>query len=291
MKRPPPNNWLFVFKVIVESGSITEAAERLYVSQSAVSQQIKSLEDYLGRRLIIRGKKGIILTDEGKHYYNIVKVAMDKIALATDQLFGTTHKETVTVKSNYSFADVWISRALSEFHNKYPDICVEIYTGFWLTDLGDLDGSIEIRYGDGIWPDSNSHQLSNDYIFPVCSPRTKEKIQSLEDVIQHPFVSVMGNKNGWGEWLSEYFPKAEEKQSVLSVESNVLAYNACISGDYVALGISSLVNHFINSGELEKLDYGEIKCRENYYIIEPNDHVLSKNETIFLNWIKDRFEI
>lgn len=291
MKRPPPHNWLFVFKVIVESGSITEASERLNVSQSAVSQQIKSLEDYLGARLIVRGKKGISLTDVGKHYYNVIKVALEKISDTTDQLFGSAHTDIVTIKSNYSFAETWLSGKLHEFHRLYPDTQVELYSGLWLTDFGEIGRGIEIRYGDGAWSDAQCYQLTQDDVFPVCSPSTRSTIDKFEDIFDHPLISVMGNKTGWQEWSNEHQQNLNIKTSSLYVESNLLAYKASVSGNYIALGINSLVDDFLKDGSLVKLEYGDIKSRENFFIVEPEYYNISSKEMQFSEWIKSEFKL
>jgi LysR family glycine cleavage system transcriptional activator len=291
MKRPPPHNWLFVFKVIVESGSITEASERLNVSQSAVSQQIKSLEDYLGARLIVRGKKGISLTDVGKHYYNVIKVALEKISDTTDQLFGSAHTDIVTIKSNYSFAETWLSGKLHEFHRLYPDTQVELYSGLWLTDFGEIGRGIEIRYGDGAWSDAQCYQLTQDDVFPVCSPSTRSTIDKFEDIFDHPLISVMGNKTGWQEWSNEHQRNLNIKTSSLYVESNLLAYKASVSGNYIALGINSLVDDFLKDGSLVKLEYGDIKSRENFFIVEPEYYNISSKEMQFSEWIKSEFKL
>ncbi|QLC74129.1 LysR family transcriptional regulator [Pseudomonas sp. LPB0260] len=290
MKRPPPHNWLFVFKIIVESGSITEASERLNVSQSAVSQQIKSLEDYLDTRLIVRGKKGISLTDVGKHYYNVIKIALDKISDTTDQLFGSGRADTVTIKSNYSFADTWISGKLHEFHKLYPGTRVELYSGLWLTDFGEIGRGIEIRYGDGAWGDSSCHQLTRDNVFPVCSPATRNSITKRADMFEHPLISVMGNKIGWQEWCDAQQLSLDVKPSSLYVESNLLAYKAARSGNYICLGINSLVDAFIQDGSLVKLEFGEIKSRENFFIVEPDYYSISPKEMLFAEWIKSAFK-
>ncbi|OIN09144.1 LysR family transcriptional regulator [Oceanisphaera psychrotolerans] len=290
MKRPPPHNWLFVFKVIVESGSITEASERLNVSQSAVSQQLKSLEDYLGSRLIIRGKKGIVLTDVGKHYFNIIKISLDRISLATEQLFGFEHKNTITIKSNYSFVDVWLSRNISDFHKRHPGVSVEIYTMLWLSDFRDVGSEIEIRYGDGSWSDLKCHQLTNDRVFPVCSPSLKEKINKPEDILDYPLISVMGNKTGWAEWFLEQGIRSDIKPSSLYVESNLLAYKASAEGDYITLGINSLVDNFIKDGSLIKLEYGDVKSRENFFLLEPNNYCISEKDKTFIEWITSNYK-
>lgn len=286
MKRPPPNNWLFVFKVIVESNSITEASEKLNVSQSAVSQQIKSLEDYLGKKLIVRGKKGIVLTDVGKHYYNIISIALDNITSATEELFGFEKKNIITIRSNYSFVDSWLVRNLPDFYNIHPEISIEIYTMLWLSDFRNISNSIEIRYGDGNWDEPNIHRLTNDYIFPVCSPETKKGIKKVEDILEHPLTSVMGNKTGWTDWIEKKNLSIGKKPVSLYVESNLLAYRASISGSYISLGIDSLVNGFIEEGKLVKLDFGKIKSKEDFYLIEPSAHLLTEKEALFIEWIK-----
>ena len=289
MKRPPPYNWLFIFKTIVEEGSITRASEILNVSQSAVSQQIKSLEEYLGEPLIVRRKKGIILTNVGKHYYNVIKISLDRITLATDQLFGFGHKSTITVKSNYSFVDTWLSRNIIDFHQKNPDISVEIYTMLWLSDTRDAGTEIEIRYGDGLWNDLNCHQLTHDCIYPVCSPAIKKNINKPEDILNYPLVSIMGNKENWAEWFAAQDIYPRNIPTMLHVESNLLAYKATASGNYISLGIDSLVSNFLEDGSLEKLNYRTVKNRENFFLLEPNDYCKSKNDALFIEWITSNY--
>lgn len=289
MKRPPPHHWLFVFKVIVESGSITEASERLNLTQSAVSQQIKSLEEYLGRQLVVRGKKGVTLTEVGKHYYNVIKVSLDKITYATDQLFGVGHKDVITLKSNYSFVDVWLARHIHEFYELYPDISVEVYTGLWLTDFGEIGRGIEIRYGDGNWSESVCHQLSHDTVYPVCSPRIRDQIRKPEDIFRFPLVAIMGNKIGWSEWCHHNQLAVTGMSASLYVESNLLAYQASISGNYISLGIDSLVQGYLDRGELVRIDAGSVSNRENFFVLEPSECSISDRERLFVDWLRSTY--
>lgn len=290
MKRPPPHNWLFVFKAVVDAGSITLAAERLSVTQSAVSQQFKSLEEYLGKRLVTRGKKGVELTDVGRHYYNVIKVSLDNISTATDQVFGRDRRDIITVRANYSFVQHWLTRHLHEFYVLCPEMSFELYTGFWLSDFDQASGGVEIRYGEGGWEGYHCHQLSSDAIYPVCSPMLRECIESLEDIFSHPLVSIMGNRTGWLEWAHQKGLALESCQPALNVENNLLAYSLAASGPYISLALDSLVGDYLDSGQLVKVAGGEVASIENFYVLEPSNGAHLPHEAMFVDWLKSKFK-
>lgn len=290
MKRPPPHNWLFIFKAVVDAGSITLAAERLSVTQSAVSQQLKSLEEYLGKRLITRSKKGVALTDVGRHYYNVIKVSLDSISNATDQMFGRDRRDTVTVRANYSFVEHWLTRHLHEFHALCPGVSFELYTGFWLSDFDQSSAGVEIRYGEGGWAGYHCHRLSRDTTYPVCSPELAARITSLEDVLTHPLVAIMGNRTGWLEWAHQNGIPLQSCQPALSVENNLLAYELAANGPYVTLALDSLVGDHLASGQLVKVPGGEVASVEDFYVLEPANGTHTPGEAMFIDWLKGKFK-
>jgi len=288
MQRPPPYNWLFVFKVTVESGSFTKASENLNVSQSAVSQQVKSLEEYLGKSLIIREKKGLKLTDVGKHYYNIIKTSLDNISSATNSLFKDKDKDKVTINCNYSFMESWLSRNIWEFQKNNNDIDLEIHTAHWITDQESIGQHITIIYDSDPVGNFTYYKLTEETIFPVCSPRLISKISDIGCILDHPLISVMGNKFGWDMWFKTNNLEFKSTHNTLYLDSSMLAYNIAASGDYIALGIKSMVEPFLQSGQLVEIPSTEIKNKEDFYIIEPDSINISESERKFCTWIKSK---
>lgn len=125
-KRLPPLNALRVFDAAARHLSFTKAAEELFVTQAAVSHQIKSLEDFLGLKLFRRRNRSLLLTEEGQSYYLDIKEIFSSINEATRKLQARSAKGALTVSLPPSFAIQWLVPRLSGFNSAYPGIDVRI---------------------------------------------------------------------------------------------------------------------------------------------------------------------
>ena len=125
-KRLPPLNALRVFDAAARHLSFTRAAEELFVTQAAVSHQIKSLEDFLGLKLFRRRNRSLLLTEEGQSYFLDIKEIFSQLTEATRKLQARSAKGALTVSLLPSFAIHWLVPRLSSFNSAYPGIDVRI---------------------------------------------------------------------------------------------------------------------------------------------------------------------
>ena len=193
----PPPNWLRSFEAAGRLGSFTEAAAELGVTPSAVSQQVRLLEQHLGAQLFRRLPKGLELTDHGKSFLQAVQGGFGSIKQAAAELFESSGPNLVVLRVNASFAYRWLANRLPDFQAANPSISLRMYLTHWPTET-DWEGlSLEIRYGDGRWPGFRSERLTEEEFFPVCAPEICNQSPRLESPSAGGRVSVPQTEARW----------------------------------------------------------------------------------------------
>jgi LysR family glycine cleavage system transcriptional activator len=162
-------NGLRAFEAAAQHLSFTQAASELNVTQTAISHQIKRLEQELGVRLFVRQNRALTLTPEASEYLPGVRAAFNDLRLATDRLLRKDDDRVLTVSTLASLAAKWLPR-LSAFQEAHPGIDVRITTSTSLVDFQRDNVDAAIRYGRGQWPGVRADWLMADEVFPVCSP-------------------------------------------------------------------------------------------------------------------------
>ncbi|SPY97018.1 DNA-binding transcriptional activator GcvA [Proteus mirabilis] len=190
-KRLPPLNALRVFDSAARHLSFTKAAEELFVTQAAVSHQIKTLEEFLGLKLFRRRNRSLLLTEEGQSYYLDIKEIFSSINEATRKLLARSAKGALTVSLSPSFAIQWLVPRLSGFNQAYPGIDVRIQAVDREEDKLADDVDVAIFYGRGNWTGLRTDRLYAEYLIPVCAPSllTGEKpLKTPSDLIYHTLL-------------------------------------------------------------------------------------------------------
>ena len=168
--RLPSLNGLRAFEAAARHLSFTQAASELNVTQTAISHQIRRLEEELGIRLFIRKNRALALTPQARDYLPGVRAAFNDLRLATDRLLRKDDDKVLTVSTLASLAAKWLLPRLTAFQEAHPGIDVRITTSTALVDFKNGDVDAAIRYGRGNWPGVRAEWLMADEGFPVCSP-------------------------------------------------------------------------------------------------------------------------
>src|ERR1700745_4360912 len=168
--RLPSLNGLRAFEAAARHLSFTLAAAELNVTQTAISHQIRRLEQELGVRLFIRQNRSLTLTPEAREYLPGIRAAFNDLRLATDRLLRKDGDRVLTVSTLASFAAKWLLPRLSTFPHAHPEIAVRITSSPSLVDFRRDDVDAAIRYGRGHWPGLRADWLTADELFPGCSP-------------------------------------------------------------------------------------------------------------------------
>nr|WP_306671430.1 transcriptional regulator GcvA [Endozoicomonas sp. ONNA2] len=290
-KRLPPLNWIRTFEVSARHLSFTHAANELNLTQAAVSQQVKGLESQLGCLLFRRLPRGLELTDAGAAYLPAVHDSVERLTVATEEIFGHGRTSLLTIKVNMVFFIKWVAPRLKNFRKQHPDINLRLTSNIWVNEVerdNSLDSDLEIRYGRGHWHGMKSDRLTWDELFPVCSPGYLAKYPINEDTFDpadHMLLHVMGYEEGWGHWLSKANYKNKNINQGFHMDTLVSALELAVLGVGIALGRTSLVQDLIDSGKLVTPFKTKISTDEAFYLVYPNSHIHPQEVEAFRSWL------
>src|SRR3979490_2839354 len=189
--RLPSLNGLRAFEAAARHLSFTVAASELNVTQTAISHQIRRLEQELGIRLFVRKNRALALTPEARDYLPGIRAAFNDLRLATDRVLRNENDHVLTVSTLASLAAKWLLPRLTDFQEAHPGIDVRITTSTSLVDFQRDDGAAPTRHGGGQWPGRRADWLRADELFPVCSPsllRGDKPLQRPEDLRGYPLL-------------------------------------------------------------------------------------------------------
>src|SRR6201996_7131031 len=203
--RLPSLNGLRAFEAAARHLSFTVAAAELNVTQTAISHQIRRLEEELGIRLFVRKNRALALTPEARDYLPGVRAAFNDLRLATDRLLRKDDGNVLTISTLASLAAKWLLPRLSAFQEAHPGIDVRITTSTSLVDFQRDKVDAAIRYGRGHWPGLRAHWLTADELFPVCSPALlagNRPLRMPDDLRDHVLLTTSTNGDDWRQWLT-----------------------------------------------------------------------------------------
>ncbi|WP_085611801.1 MULTISPECIES: transcriptional regulator GcvA [unclassified Pseudomonas] len=290
LPRLPSLNGLRAFECAARHMSFTRAAEELNVTQTAISHQIRRLEDELGVRLFMRLKDGLALTEEGNAYLPGIRSAFLELRYSTEKLLESSNNSVLTISTLVSVASKWLLPRLPSFREAHPQIDVRISASTEWVDFrkGGIDAAI--RYGDGNWPGLRADWLMSDEIFPVCSPRllTGDKpLNTSVDLAHHPLLQVSGvTANDWNDWLhAAGQPPLTAKGPRLTFDLAMMAVQAAIDGQGVCIGRSTYVDDDLRAGRLVAPFDLRLKSASGFYLVTPHDQAESKKIVAFRGWL------
>ncbi|HXJ51703.1 MAG TPA: transcriptional regulator GcvA [Burkholderiales bacterium] len=255
----PALDLLVGFEAAARHLSFTKAGEELFLTQSAVSRQIKELEEQLGVELFQRRHRALALTGAGKSFYASAAQVLTTMRAATEQLRTQAGKKGLSVTTTNSFAALWLIPRLAGFTRTHPGVDVRIMAETRVQDL-DRDGlDVAVRHGPASLAGSNAVRLMGERVFPVCSPKLlKDKSKPLrepQDLRYHCLLQYDDPEGRhpwlhWKTWLEVERIADLRPAGTLSFSGYEQIIPAAIAGHGVALGRSPLVKDLIASGEL-----------------------------------------
>ena len=292
-RRLPPLNSLKAFEAAARNLSFTKAAEELFVTQAAISHQIKLLEEHLSIKLFMRRNRSLLLTEEGQSYYLDIKDIFANLYEATEKLLTRGAKGSISIALTPSFAIQWLIPRLSEFSNLHPDIDVKIKAvDFEENSLTD-DVDVAIYYGLGHWQGVQADKLHTEFFIPVCSPLLlagEHPIKSAEDLIHHTLLHDM-SRNNWNEWIKQAKVKDVNVNQGPIFSHSSMVLQAVIHGQGVALGHNILAKPEIESGRLVTPFNQVLLSKNAYYLVCREAQVDSPKITTFREWLLSQVKL
>ncbi|WP_424138845.1 transcriptional regulator GcvA [Roseomonas chloroacetimidivorans] len=284
-RRLPPLNALRAFEAAARHGSFTRAAAELMVTQTAISHQVKSLEEHVGVRLFQRLHNGLMLTERGAAYLPVLREAFERIADATEELRGGEGPQALAVSTLPNFALRWLIPRLPRFHAMYPEVELRLSTTERGTDFLGAHMDVAVRLGED-WPGLNQALLFPGELFPVCSPELLRKgpLNSPADLAGRTLLHVSSAADDWPAWLKAAGMSGISGERGPRFDSFALVCEAALHGLGIAMARLPFVDEDLKAGRLIAPFSLRLPRDEAYHLIWPKGHV-ARPVTHFREWI------
>lgn len=292
MKLPPLKS-LWYFKHAAKLGSFKLAAEQLFVSQAAVSQQIRLLEQQLGCALFTRHTRYVELTRQGEQLLPHVLKGFDHLHTGVQSLSQDSHPNTLNLSVLPSFASGWLLGRISDFQHQYPNIKVRIEPSDQLADFSTGQVDLGIRFGLGNYPDLQSELLTDDSLFLAYKPGLIDVTKTLKpQVMAQKLIKDIcpDAERGWLTFAEQLGMNADALPS-LEIDNAALVIQATLAGQGIAIVRRRLIETQLQLGQLEVYPDFEYPCQFKYYLAGPAEHFTWHKVQVFKDWLMRQFEL
>ena len=283
IRRLPPLNALKAFEAAARHESFTRAAEELNVTQGAVSQQVKALETTLAVRLFDRERQRLAITAAGREYLGVVRDALDRIALGTQNLVRRQSAGVLTVSTSPDFAAKWLVQRLGRFAESHAGIDLRVSATTHHVDFACEDVDLAVRHGDGNWAGLDVVRLCAERLFPVCSPRLARRISTASDLLKFPLLRL----DDWAAW-KRWFAAAGVSEPVAHgpiLNRASMLIDAAIDGQGVALARTALAASDLINRRLVRPSDVSLRMSNTYWIVCPKATAHTPKIIRFRNWL------
>lgn len=279
-------NALRALESFARTGSVTATGQELGVSQSAVSRQLKVLEDYLETPLFARDRKSIALTPAANDYCAEVRSALEQIGTASLRLKANPDGGQLNIAMLPAFGVRWLAPKLPDFVECHPEVTVNLSTR-----IKPFDFSLEtfhgaVHFGERDWPDVNFLELTKEFVVPVASPRLAASIQSdtIVDIFKLPLLHLETRPNAWEKW-AKAFGQVVPPPTGMLVDQFASMIQAAIHDMGAALVPTYLVDEELDDGRLIALRPQEDVSVGSYFFVWPKDEAVYQPRDLFIEWL------
>jgi LysR family glycine cleavage system transcriptional activator len=244
---------LTAFEAAARLGSFRRAADELGITRSAISHQIRALEEELGISLFRRDLRRAELTAPGQAYFPAVREAFDRIETETEALRPDSLDTELTVQVYVTVALKWLIPRLHDFERRFPDMKVRLWTSYfdWEFDEAHVDAAFILARKPA--PIHYSRPLFRSFLSPVCAPellRGPDAIRTPADLARHRLLYVFSAEEDWRIWLRAAGVEGLELSKSLAFDSYILAQEAAVEGRGVAMTIGPFATEELRAGTL-----------------------------------------
>jgi LysR family transcriptional regulator, glycine cleavage system transcriptional activator len=280
-----PLGALRVFEAVATHLNFSEAAEALNVTPAAVSQQIKSLENYVEVPLFRRNGRRVEITEEGVELLPAVRAGLDRLETAVHLIKQHGRSGPLQVTLLTSFLQIWLVPRIRSFRRKHPDIELRFHTSSELVDFARTPVHVGIRFGHGTYANLHSEKLLDDWIVPVGTPQLIKQYGMIErgaDLTRYPLLE--GDEPNWRIWQ-----KTDEeiawKSRPPTIDDTAGLLVAAEEGLGFALTRWTLVVRSLQKGTLKLASREALPHGSGYYFVCPRNYLTLPKVARFRDWL------
>lgn len=282
----PPLTWLRAFEAAARHLSFTQAAAELNLTQSAISQHVRSLEAALGLTLFVRKTRALQLTEGGSNYLPVVQEAFAILAGGTRALTGGDRGRRLMVTCNLAFSTFWLAPRLGALLAAHPWLSLNLSTPIWDPQHAEGVPEVEIRFGRAALMPGTAERLAIERAYPVCAPDAEPEMRRWETA---PLFDTTGVTTNWEAWLTSQGFGLPRDRSVTLASTYVVAMTAALHGGGLAMAHDTLARGLLADGRLERpYDHG-VEMPEGYFLLASPRHEETPAARIFVEWIGEAF--
>lgn len=292
-RKLPPLHLLYLFEAAGRKSSFKKAGEELHLTPSAISHQIKALEENLGITLFNRLTRGVELTSAGRSYLTVVEDIFEKLDQGTSKLKQRFSSYSLRISTIPSIASNIIIPRLSQFQTEFPEIELRIETGMNKVDLRYDGYDLAIRIGNGNWRGVIAEKLFDIEVTPVCSAEFAKKhhLKNIEQILTVPLIHFSEIEDSWARWGTAVGVNGIESSSSLNLGSYDSVIQAAQQGLGLALGGLPLERSAISKGLLYRPFREKISFPHSCYAVYRTHDKQRQDISAFLSWIKQLNEL
>lgn len=293
MPRFPSLDALRTFVLAATYLNVSRTAEELCLTQSAVSRQLKQLEEQLGVQLFHRTNRGLALTDSGQKYFRDIHRPLQQIQRATAELLPAGKALALLVDG--AFAHTWLVKRLPQFRALHPDIELELKLGPSMLPLTgsalSTSADVQIIFGSPPWPGFHTQALLRMDEFPVCSPALLNGDVPLNTPADLPLHTLIheGDRSTWRRWLASADALAFESNRATTAHDSLTCLSMAIDGQGIAIGDPLTCADYLAAGKLVMPFTHRVQLNETFHLVvaeQPRDNAAVQQ---FCRWLQGLF--
>ncbi len=286
--RLPLNN-LNTFAEAAEHLSFQKAAEALFVTPSAVSHQIRNLENLLGYKLFERLDKSVRLTPRGERLFIDIRAPMKQLHDASRKAVRGRDDNSLSLSVAPAFATGWLLPRLKNFYAAHPDISLSVVATIDLADFSSDPFDASIRMGSGAWDNTSALHLFDQVLAVVCHPsllQAREGLLTPEQVAEHSLILNAYMPGTWDIWFESAgiaFPATTGGR--LEVQGVAQVVEGLQSGDVLGLVDQNFIRQDLESGRLALACEHVVTGSGGYYLVHAESGEALPSLARFRSWL------
>ncbi|HEY0341057.1 MAG TPA: LysR substrate-binding domain-containing protein [Steroidobacteraceae bacterium] len=290
--RLPSTKTLRAFQLAARSGSFKTAASQLFLTPSAVSHQIRALEEELGVTLFHRGARTLTLTDAGSTYLAEIEYVFVRLDTATRELRARAGRSTLRLRVASFFASEFLLPRLAALHAAQPEIDLEIDTDGTGTDVHPPDADVSIVLGSGNWNELQAHRLFSQTYVPACSPAllVRTPLASIEQLDGQTLLVFEARKDGWERWAESaglQMPRPRKRIAFNNMSSLVRATERSAG---IGLIPGTLSAERFRAKSLTRLFEHEWTTEDSYFLVHRAEVATRPEVVAFRKWLLEELQ-
>ena len=280
-----PLNALRAFEVSARHLNLTRAAQELCVTQTAVSQHIRKLEERLGKPLFRRLPRGLALTDEGQTLLPVLAESFARISAVLEQFSDTRPRQVLTVGAVSTFAVGWLLPRLRDFQQTHPFIDLRLLTNNNRVDLAGEGLDCAVRFGDGAWHGTDAEALMRAPLSPVCSAAMASQLRAVHDLAGMALLRSY-RTDEWGQWFAATGVPCPVVRGA-TFDSSLALAEAAAQGTGVALLPIAMFTRELQQGRLVRPFATEIDVG-GYWLTSLKSRAPTAAFSAFRQWLRQQ---